>query len=80
MLKWLKSLKKKAPRKKKGGPKKGGPKKGSPAKRAPKVASVTKPIDRVKSRGKAQVLSRGEHGISRKNIDEHALKSFVSSA
>jgi len=74
MLNWIKSLTKKTPRKKKGGDKKGGDKKGRPAKRTPKAVSAKNRIDRVKSRGDAVVLSRGEHGISRKNIDEHALK------
>lgn len=74
MLNWIKSLTKKAPRKKKGGPKKDSSKKGGPAKRAPKAASAKRRIDRVESRGDAIVLSRGEHGISRKNIDDHALK------
>lgn len=65
MLNWIKSLNKKNPRKKKGGTVKRAPK---------KEVSSDKRIDRVKSRGDAVVLSRGEHGISRKKIDDHALK------
>jgi len=73
MLNWIKSLTKKVPRKKKGGPAKGYAKKGRTKQRAQK-APAAKRIDRDGSRGSALVLSRGEHGISRKNIDEHAIK------
>ena len=75
MLNWIKSLTKKTPRKKKGGTTKRAAKR--PAKRLDKrtaKAPAEKRIDRGKSRGSALVLSRGEHGISRKNIDDHAIK------
>ncbi|MDT8281838.1 MAG: polynucleotide adenylyltransferase PcnB [Gammaproteobacteria bacterium] len=69
MLNWIKSLNKKGLRKKK----------DTPSQRPSKEPVANKgganeSIDRVKSRGDAIVLSRGEHGISRKNIDDHALK------
>jgi poly(A) polymerase len=64
MLNWIKSLKNKGLRKKK----------DIPIQRPSKEPTATGRIDRIKSRGDAIVLSRGEHGISRKNIDDHALK------
>lgn len=78
MLNWIKSLTKKVSRKNKGGTTKSGSVKGrvtkdSATNRARK-APAAKRIDRDKSRGSALVLSRGEHGISRKDIDEHAIK------
>ena len=78
MLNWIKSLTKKTPRHKNGSSAKGGSVKGSSAKggttKRTQKTSAAKTIDKVKSRGDAIVLSRGEHGISRKNIDEPALK------
>jgi len=70
MLKWIKSLKKKR----------------SPSKRPDSVSHAARhKAKNVNSRvaksavqdaadNKAIILSRGEHGISRKNIDKHALK------
>jgi len=62
MLNWIKSLKKK----------------GSSSKRHRTASTAArhsnKKFSRKPSRDKAIILSRGEHGISRNNIDKHALK------
>ena len=58
MLNWIKSLKKK----------------GSPSKRARTASTAARKSNRRSAGNKAIILSRGEHGISRKNIDKHALK------
>jgi poly(A) polymerase len=58
MLNWIKSLKKKA----------------SPKKRARTASTAAKKSNRRSAGNKAIILSRGEHGISRNNIDKHALK------
>ena len=58
MLNWIKSLKKKA----------------SPKKRARTASTAARKSNRRTAGNKAIILSRGEHGISRNNIDKHALK------
>ena len=58
MLNWIKSLKKKA----------------SPKKRARTASTAARKSNRRIAGNKAIILSRGEHGISRNNIDKHALK------
>ncbi|MCW8942976.1 MAG: polynucleotide adenylyltransferase PcnB [Gammaproteobacteria bacterium] len=58
MLNWIKSLKKK----------------GSPSKRARTASTAAKKSNRRSAGNKVIILSRGEHGISRNNIDKHALK------
>jgi len=61
MLNWIKkSLKKKSPKTK-------TQKKGARSASRPRSASSA-------AKNKAVILSRGEHGISRSNIDKHALK------
>jgi len=58
MLNWIKSLKKKA----------------SPKKRARTASTAARKSNRRAAGNKVIILSRGEHGISRNNIDKHALK------
>lgn len=62
MLNWIKSLKKKS----------------SPSKRHRTASTAArhshKKTSRNSKKNKAVILSRGEHGISRNNIDKHALK------
>jgi poly(A) polymerase len=58
MLNWIKSLKKKA----------------SPTKRARTASTAARKSNRRAAGNQAIILSRGEHGISRNNIDKHALK------
>ena len=58
MLNWIKSLKKKA----------------SPKKRARTASTAARKSNRRAAGDKVIILSRGEHGISRNNIDKHALK------
>jgi len=64
MLNWIKSLKRK-PSSRKRVPKKHAKKK--------RKSSVSTAAEHAAS-NKAVILSRGEHGISRNNIDKHALK------
>ena len=69
MLNWIKSLKRKSSSRK-------GVQKKPPAKtHAPKTraASDSTAVEHA-AINKAVILSRGEHGISRNNIDKHALK------
>ena len=65
MLNWLKSFNKK-PSSDKRAQKKSAPKKRTSNKQFRSASHVAK--------NKAVILSRGEHGISRDNIDDHALK------
>ena len=58
MLNWIKSLKKKA----------------SPKKRARTASTAARKSNRRAAGNNVIILSRGEHGISRNNIDKHALK------
>ena len=58
MLNWIKSLKKKA----------------SPKKRARTASTAARKSNRRAAGDNVIILSRGEHGISRNNIDKHALK------
>jgi poly(A) polymerase len=58
MLNWIKSLKKKA----------------SPKKRARTASTAARKSNRRAAGNNIIILSRGEHGISRNNIDKHALK------
>lgn len=84
MLNWLKSLTKKrastkqshtSPHTEKRKPKKSSKHKSrTKSKGAARVKSTASSAARVSANHKATILSRGEHGISRKNIDEHALK------
>lgn len=64
MLNWIKSLKKKT------SPRKQAKKKPVQKKRARSVSTAAENA----ASNKAVILSRGEHGISRNNIDKHALK------
>jgi len=70
MLSWLKSLGKKAPSEKHAKKKRVSKKRTSnkkPSNRKVRSASHA-------AKNNAVILSRGEHGISRNNIDDHALK------
>lgn len=58
MLNWIKSIKKK----------------GSPVKRPRSASTAAKSAAKSAARNKAVIFGRAEHGISRKNIDKHALK------
>ena len=75
MLNWLKSLSKKSSSRK-SAPKKRASKKQASSKRTSKKRASNKEGGSASqsAKNKAVILSRGEHGISRKNIDEHALK------
>lgn len=59
MLNWIKSIKKKVSNKK-----------PSTSKRAGSASAAARKVDSHN----VTILTRGEHGISRKNIDKHALK------
>jgi len=74
MLNWIKSFKKKTGFSKKS--RSASSSAGKPAKKA-KQKSASHPRNQSASsaaRDKAVILSRGEHGISREHIDDHALK------
>jgi len=71
MLNWIKSLKKKRSSKKSAI---AAPQKGSRSKSKIKTKNKSKNTAFNAAGKKAVILSRGEHGISRDNIDEHALK------
>jgi len=58
MLNWIKSLKNR----------------GSTSKRARTASKASRKSNRPSADNKAIILSRGEHGISRNDIDKHALK------
>lgn len=58
MLNWIKSLHKKGPK----------------SKRSRTASSAARRSSKHPTRDNATILSRGEHGISRNNIDKHALK------
>ena len=75
MLNWLKSLSKKSSSRK-SAPKTRTSKKQASSKRTSKKHTSNKEACSASqaAKNKAVILSRGEHGISRKNIDEHALK------
>ncbi|MFV2004363.1 MAG: polynucleotide adenylyltransferase PcnB [Gammaproteobacteria bacterium] len=74
MLNWLKSLNKK-PSSRKRDLKKHDLRKKTPRKKAKrKHANSASTTARNATSNKAVILSRGEHGISRENIDKHALK------
>ena len=64
MLNWIKSLKRKS------SSQRHVKKKRTPEKRAAKASTAAKNA----ASNNALILSRGEHGISRSNIDKHALK------
>ena len=64
MLNWIKSLKRKS------SSQRHAKKKQTPEKRAAKASTAAKNA----ASNNALILSRGEHGVSRSNIDKHALK------
>ena len=75
MLNWLKSLSKKSSSRK-SAPKTRASKKQTSSKRPSKKRASNKEVRSASqsAKNKAVILARGEHGISRNNIDEHALK------
>jgi poly(A) polymerase len=75
MLNWLKSLSKKTSSRK-SVTKKRAPKKKASNKRVSNKQASNKQVRSAShsAKNKAVILTRGEHGISRNNIDDHALK------
>ncbi len=79
MLKWLKSLKKKkesrgSSRATSRRPSSRTEHKGAQKKRKQAASTASKSAAAHAGTNKVRILSRGEHGISRNNIDSHALK------